>query len=145
MPTPAKIVCCGLNHADHCRAKHRPAQNLILFGKFPTALIGYGDAITWPAGTSQQVDYEAGWPLAHGKRAHNVPVEGRCTTSPATPSPTMSARCAIRRRPVDPQAKSFDTFCPLGPALVTADEIGDPHSLAIRCRVNGHLLQDLDC
>ena len=144
VPDPSKIVCCGLNYADHCREQHIDLpKNLILFSKFPTALIGYGDAITWKAGTSQQVDYEAELAFVIGKRAHNVPVEDAYDyIAGYTIANDVSARDVQFGDGQWIRGKSFDTFCPLGPALVTADEIDDPHSLAIRCRVNGHLLQD---
>ena len=144
VPNPSKIVCCGQNYADHCREQNKPLpKNLILFSKFPTALIGYGDAITWPAGTSQQVDYEAELAFVIGKRAHNVPVEDAYDyIAGYTIANDVSARDVQFGDGQWIRGKSFDTFCPLGPALVTADEIDDPHSLAIRCRVNGHLLQD---
>ncbi len=144
VPDPSKIVCCGLNYADHCREQNIDLpKNLILFSKFPTALIGYGDAITWAAATSQQVDYEAELAFVIGKRAHNVPVEDAYDyIAGYTIANDVSARDVQFGDGQWIRGKSFDTFCPLGPALVTADEIDDPHSLAIRCRVNGHLLQD---
>ena len=144
VPDPSKIVCCGLNYADHCREQNIDLpKNLVLFSKFSTALIGYGDAITWKAGTSQQVDYEAELAFIIGKRARNVPVEDAYNyIAGYTIANDVSARDVQFGDGQWIRGKSFDTFCPLGPALVTADEIGDPHSLAIRCRVNGHLLQD---
>ena len=144
VPDPSKIVCCGLNYADHCREQNiELPKNLVLFSKFPTALIGYGDAITWKAGTSQQVDYEAELAFIIGKRARNVPVEDAYNyIAGYTIANDVSARDVQFGDGQWIRGKSFDTFCPLGPALVTADEIDAPHSLAIRCRVNGHLLQD---
>ena len=144
VPDPSKIVCCGLNYADHCREQNIDLpKNLILFSKFPTALIGYGDAITWKAGTSQQVDYEAELAFVIGKRARNVPVEDATNyIAGYTIANDVSARDVQFGDGQWIRGKSFDTFCPLGPAMVTADEIGNPHSLAIRCRVNGRVLQD---
>lgn len=143
VPDPSKIICCGLNYADHCREQNIDLpKNLVLFSKFPTALIGYGDAITWAAETSQQVDYEAELAFVIGKTARNVPVEDAYDyIAGYTIANDVSARDVQFGDGQWIRGKSFDTFCPLGPALVTADEIDDPHSLAILCRVNGQVLQ----
>ena len=144
VPDPSKIICCGLNYADHCREQNiELPKNLVLFSKFPTALIGYGDAITWPAGTSQQVDYEAELAFVIGKRAHNVPVEDAYDyIAGYTIANDVSARDVQFSDGQWVRGKSFDTFCPLGPYLATVDEVADPHNLAIRCRLNGELMQD---
>ena len=144
VPDPSKIIRCGLNYADHCREQNIDLpKNLILFSKFPSALIGYGDAITWETATSQQVDYEAELAFVIGKTARNVPVEDAYDyIAGYTIANDVSARDVQFGDGQWIRGKSFDTFCPLGPALVTVDEIDDPHNLAIRCRVNGQLLQD---
>ena len=144
VPDPSKIVCCGQNYADHCREQNKPLpKNLILFSKFPTTLIGHGDAITWAPGTSQQVDYEAELAFVVGKKARNVaPEDAYNYIAGYTIANDVSARDVQFGDGQWIRGKSFDTFCPLGPYLVTADEVGDPQRLGIRCRVNGRLMQD---
>lgn len=144
VPDPSKIVCCGLNYADHCREQNiELPKSLVLFSKFPTALIGHEDAITWTPGTSQQVDYEAELAFIVGRTARHVAVEDAYAyIAGYTVANDVSARDVQFGDGQWIRGKSFDTFCPLGPYLVTADEIGDPHGLAIHCRVNGRLLQN---
>ena len=144
VPDPSKIVCCGLNYADHCREQNiELPTNLVLFSKFPSALIGHGDAITWAAGTTEQPDYEAELAFVVGRTARNVAVEEATNyIAGYTIANDVSARDVQFGDGQWVRGKSFDTFCPLGPFLVTADEVGDPHALGIRCRVNGQSMQD---
>ncbi|MEZ4768610.1 MAG: fumarylacetoacetate hydrolase family protein [Caldilineales bacterium] len=144
VPDPSKIVCCGQNYADHCREQNKPLpKNLILFSKFPTTLIGPGDAITWAPGSTEQPDYEAELAFVVGKTARNVPVEEAYDyIAGYTNANDVSARDVQFGDGQWIRGKSFDTFCPLGPYLVTADEVGDPHTLGIRCRLNGRTMQD---
>ena len=144
VPDPSKIVCCGQNYADHCREQNKPLpKNLILFSKFPTTLIGNGDVITWAPGSTEQPDYEAELAFVVGKTARNVPVEDATNyIAGYTIANDVSARDVQFGDGQWIRGKSFDTFCPLGPYLVTADEVGDPHTLGIRCRLNGRTMQD---
>ena len=141
---PSKIVCVGLNYHDHCRetgvaVPERP----LLFAKFPSTLIGPEKSITWNPETSQQVDYEAELALVIKRTARNVPPEAAYDyIAGYTIANDISARDVQFSDGQWVRGKSFDTFCPLGPYLVTTDEITDPHNLAIRCRLNGALMQD---
>jgi 2-keto-4-pentenoate hydratase/2-oxohepta-3-ene-1,7-dioic acid hydratase in catechol pathway len=144
IPNPGKIICVGLNYADHCREQNIDLpESPVLFAKFTTALIGIDEAITWPTEVSQQVDYEAELAVVIGREAKNVPGdEANQYVAGYTIVNDVSARDVQFSDGQWIRGKSFDTFCPMGPYLVTADEIDDPQQLDIRCRVNGELRQD---
>ena len=144
MANPSKIVCVGLNYRDHCLEQNielpgRP----ILFAKFPSSVIGPGDEITWPADASQKVDYEAELAVVIGRKGRHIPVDRAYEyVAGYTIVNDVSARDAQFADKQWIRGKSFDTFCPMGPYLLTADEVPDPHTLDIRCWVNGELRQD---
>jgi 2-keto-4-pentenoate hydratase/2-oxohepta-3-ene-1,7-dioic acid hydratase in catechol pathway len=144
VPDPSKIVCVGLNYMDHCLEQNvEVPERPMLFAKFPSALIGPGELITWPAGLSAQVDYEAELAVIIGRTARNVPAQQAYDyIAGYTIANDISARDVQFADVQWVRGKSFDTFCPLGPYLLTRDEVGDPHNLAIRCRLNGELMQD---
>jgi len=141
---PSKIVCIGLNYHDHCRETNTPVpKEPITFVKYPSSIIGPDDSITWPPGASTQVDYEAELALVIKRTARNVsPKEAFDYVAGYTIVNDISARDVQFSDGQWVRGKSFDTFCPVGPYLVTPDEVGDPHQLAIRCRLNGQLVQD---
>lgn len=141
---PSKIICVGLNYADHCREQNvEPPTRPMLFVKFPSAMIGHGETITWPEGASDQVDYEAELAVVIGREAKDVPAsEAMDVIAGYTIVNDVSARDVQFSDGQWVRGKSFDTFCPVGPYLVTRDEIDDPHQLGIRCLVNGVALQD---
>lgn len=141
---PSKIICVGLNYRDHCIEQdiELPGRP-ILFAKFPSSVIGPGDEITWSPGTSQKVDYEAELAVIIGRQGRNIPVEQAYDyVAGYTIVNDVSARDAQFADGQWIRGKSFDTFCPMGPYLLTADEVPDPHTLDIRCWVNGELRQD---
>ena len=141
---PSKIVCIGLNYHDHAReqAVEIPPRPL-LFDKFSTAIIGPDDEISWPAEVSQQVDYEAELAVVIGREGRHIPVDKAYDyIAGYTIVNDVSARDAQYSDKQWVRGKSFDTFCPIGPYLLTADEVEDPHNLGIRCWVNGELRQD---
>jgi 2-keto-4-pentenoate hydratase/2-oxohepta-3-ene-1,7-dioic acid hydratase in catechol pathway len=145
IPDPPKIVCLGLNYRDH--AMETGAQipkEPVLFSKYATALIGHGEAIVLPP-VSKEVDYEAELVIAVGKRGRNVTAEqARDYVAGYTIGHDVSARDWQLKKDQKQWmvGKTFDTFAPTGPALVTADEIPDPHNLPIRLRLNGRTMQD---
>lgn len=141
---PSKIICIGLNYADHCREQNfEIPTSILLFSKFPTAITGPGGGISWPAEVSQQVDYEAELGVVIGKTAKDIaPEEAYDYIAGYTIVNDVSARDVQFSDKQWVRGKSFDSFCPIGPYLVTADEISDPHQLDIRCWVNGELVQD---
>jgi 2-keto-4-pentenoate hydratase/2-oxohepta-3-ene-1,7-dioic acid hydratase in catechol pathway len=141
---PSKIVCVGLNYRDHCREHGFDIpQSPILFAKFPSAIIGPGDGIEWPEGVSSQVDYEAELAVVIGKQGRHIAADQALDyVAGYTILNDISARDVQFADGQWIRGKSFDTFCPVGPYLVTPDEVEDPQQLAIRCWVNDQLVQD---
>ncbi|MDX1437225.1 MAG: fumarylacetoacetate hydrolase family protein [Anaerolineales bacterium] len=144
LPNPGKIVCVGLNYADHCREQGlETPERPLLFAKFPSSVIGPEEAIFWSPEASSQVDYEAELGVVIGRRARRVPAEEALKyVAGYTNVNDISARDVQFSDGQWIRGKSFDTFCPLGPYMVTADEIQNPQELPIRCTVNSRVLQD---
>jgi 5-carboxymethyl-2-hydroxymuconate isomerase len=138
-----KIVCVGLNYLDHAReVELEPPERPLLFAKWPNAVIGDGDAIVIPPGV-EQVDYEAELAAVIGSRVKGVSVENALeAVSGYTCLNDVSARAIQLGDGQWTRGKSIDTFCPMGPRVVPRDEVGDPQSLRISCRVNGETVQD---
>ncbi len=141
---PRKIVCLGLNYRDHAEESNAAIPtDPILFSKFSTAVIGPEEPILLPS-VSQEVDYEAELACVIGRRCRHVAKEQALDhVAGYTAFNDVSARDYQIRKPGGQwlSGKTFDTFAPMGPALVTRDEIPDPHVLDIRCLVNGEVLQ----
>jgi 2,4-diketo-3-deoxy-L-fuconate hydrolase len=140
---PGKIICVGLNYRDHAAESNLELpKRPLLFAKWQTSLIGPGEQIVLPA-VSSQVDYEAELGVVIGQTARAVAADDAldyiagyiCVND-------VSARDVQMGDGQWTRGKSFDTFCPVGPALVPAAEISDPQSLRIQCHVNGETLQD---
>jgi acylpyruvate hydrolase len=142
IPRPGKIICIGLNYRDHA-AESRVAvpEYPTVFAKYASCVIGPGAAIVIPHVTDQ-VDYEGELGVVIGRRARNV-VETDALSYVAgyLPFNDVSARDYQHRTSQWTIGKTFDTFGPMGPALVTADEIPDPHSLDLRVRIGDEVLQ----
>lgn len=138
-----KIVCVGLNYVDHAReVEMELPDHPLLFAKWQNAVIGGGEAIVIPAGV-EQVDYEAELAAVIGTRAKNVSVANALeAVSGYTCLNDVSARALQFADSQWTRGKSLDTFCPIGPRVVPRDEVGDPQSLRIQCRVNGETMQD---
>jgi 2-keto-4-pentenoate hydratase/2-oxohepta-3-ene-1,7-dioic acid hydratase in catechol pathway len=140
---PNKIICVGLNYRKHAEETNSPIpQYPILFNKFNNTLTGHGHDVPLPKVTSA-VDYEAELVIVIGKEAKYVDkssaldyVFGYCNVN------DLSARDLQMRTPQWLLGKTCDKFSPLGPYLVTADEVGDPNALDIRCIVNGEVRQN---
>lgn len=145
VPDPQKIVCVGLNYRDHAAESGSPIpKEPVLFSKYPTALIGPDQPIVLPP-VSKEVDYEAELVLVVGKAGRNLtPEQARGNLAGYTIGHDVSARdWQLKKDGKQWMAgKTFDTFAPIGPLLVTADEVKDPHNLAIRLRLNGQTMQD---
>ncbi|HUO98621.1 MAG TPA: fumarylacetoacetate hydrolase family protein [Rhizomicrobium sp.] len=142
VPRPGKIMAIGLNYADHIRetGAGMPKQQ-VWFCKQPTAANGPYDPIVLPK-VSTQVDYEAELVVVIGRGGRHLSkdaaagaVFGYCCGN------DVSARDWQRATPQWVLGKSFDTHAPFGPWITTADEVGNPHALGIRCLVNGALRQ----
>ncbi len=140
--SPGKIVCVGLNYRKHAEETKSPIpQTPILFSKFNNALAGHLEPVPLPA-ASQQVDYEAELAIVIGCKAYNVNKEealdyvfGYCCAN------DLSARDLQFRTQQWLLGKTCDKFAPIGPYLVTADEVGNPNNLRISCTVNGEARQ----
>jgi acylpyruvate hydrolase len=141
---PAKIIGIGLNYLDHCREQNiDPPPRPILFAKFPSAIIGPNEQISWNENVTSRVDYEAELGIVIGKRARAVSAESALRyVYGYTCLNDVSARDLQFGDTQWVRGKSLDTFCPVGPAIVTVDEIPDPNKLRIVCRVNGETLQE---
>ena len=144
VPRPGKVVAIGLNYRAHAREQKVEAPPApLIFAKFPTAVIGAGDTISWDPALTTQVDYEAELAVVIGRTARNVSTADAldyvlgytCANDVSARDLQFGDRQWVR-------GKSLDTFCPLGPVLVTADEIPDPGVLDIACDVNGERRQD---
>jgi 5-carboxymethyl-2-hydroxymuconate isomerase len=138
-----KIVCVGLNYLDHAReVKAELPERPLLFAKWPSACIDSGEAIVIPPGVTT-VDYEAELAAVVGTRIKRVSVENALEAIAGyTCFNDVSARELQFSDGQWTRAKSFDTFCPMGPRIVPRDEVGDPQALRIQCRLNGESVQD---
>jgi 2-keto-4-pentenoate hydratase/2-oxohepta-3-ene-1,7-dioic acid hydratase in catechol pathway len=139
---PRKIICVGLNYADHAAEANLPTpEEPLIFAKFPSSLCGDGDPIRIP-GLSAEIDYEGELAVVIGRRTRGA--TGRSALEAIfgyTCLNDVSARDIQRRDGQFVRAKSLDTFCPVGPVVVTADEIEDPARLTLTTRVNGQVVQ----
>jgi len=145
VPNPEKVICVGLNYVDHAKESGLPVpKEPVIFCKFPTAVAGHGDPIVLPR-ASQEVDYEAELVVVIGRGGRRIrPEDAREHIAAYACGNDVSARDWQIRKPGGQWllGKSFDTFAPFGPALVTADEVPDPHRLSIRLSLNGRIMQD---
>jgi 2,4-diketo-3-deoxy-L-fuconate hydrolase len=143
VPRPGKLMCIGLNYKDHAAEQGlQPPESPIVFSKFTTSIIGPEDAVVIPP-SCQQPDYEAELAVVIGRTAKNVPrarayehVFGYCAFN------DISARDFQFSDKQWQRGKSCDTFAPMGPFVATRDEIKDPHTLGIKLRLNGEVMQD---
>ncbi|MBB6730662.1 fumarylacetoacetate hydrolase family protein [Cohnella zeiphila] len=140
---PNKIVCIGLNYRRHAEETNSPIPSSpIVFHKFNNALTAHQADVYLPR-TSVKVDYEAELAIVIGRRIKDAAKEraldsvfGYCCAN------DLSARDLQMRTSQWALGKCCDGFAPLGPYLVTADEVGNPNDLRIRCEVNGEVRQD---
>jgi ureidoglycolate lyase len=140
---PGKVMAIGLNYADHIKESgQEPPRHQIWFTKAVTSINGPYDPIELPI-ASTYVDYEAELVVIIGQRCKHVPKEraagvvfGYCAGN------DVSVRDWQLQTPQWVLGKSFDTHAPIGPWIVTADEVGNPRTLGIRCFVNGERRQN---
>lgn len=144
VPHPEKIICIGLNYADHAAESGSAIpEEPVVFNKFPTALRSHGEAIELPT-VSDAVDYEAELVVVIGREAkHLTPDTAMECVAGYTCGNDVSARDWQKGTPQQQWlcGKSFDSFAPVGPVLVTRDELADPHNLDIQFRLNGEVMQ----
>ena len=139
---PPKILAVGLNYADHIEETGMDTPKVpIIFNKQSTAATGPFDPTHLPR-ASDKLDYEGELGVVIGRRCRHVPkdrahevIAGYVVVN------DVSVRDWQMRAPTMTMGKSFDTHCPFGPALVTADEVGDPHGLGLQTLVNGEVRQ----
>jgi 2-keto-4-pentenoate hydratase/2-oxohepta-3-ene-1,7-dioic acid hydratase in catechol pathway len=142
---PQKIICLGRNYRDHAAETNSPIPTEpILFSKYATALIGFGESIVLPK-VSKEVDFEAELVVVVGTRGRHLTADNALQhVAGYTVGHDVSARdWQLKKEGKQWMAgKTFDTFAPLGPELVTADEVAQPLERGIRLRLNGQLMQD---
>ncbi len=141
---PGKIMAIGHNYMDHIREQNAPVPAYpIVFAKYPTSIIGPGATITWDESLTQQVDIEAELCVVIGKPARKVD-KARALEHVFgyTVLNDVSARDLQFGDKQWVRGKSLDTFCPLGPVIVTADEIQDPQALHLSSKINDFVMQD---
>ena len=141
---PPNVLCIGLNyrrHADESNMAH--PERPVLFIKATNSVVGPEAPIVLPA-ASDEVDYECELAVVIGRAARDVSeADALGYVAGYTAANDVSARdWQLRLDRQWARGKSFDTFCPLGPVLVTPDEIPDPDNLRVRMRVSGETLQD---
>jgi len=139
---PEKIICIGLNYKDHCLEQNIPIPKYpILFSKFSTAIIGPEDEIVRPKLT-EQLDFEGELAFVVGRGGRHIPVEQAMNyVAGYAILNDVSARDIQFSDRQWLRGKTFDTFAPIGPFLVTKDEVKDPHNLDIKVKVNGNIMQ----
>src|SRR2546423_12707652 len=133
VPRPGKLICIGLNYRDHAAESNLPIpEEPVVFSKFSSAVIAPGEPVVIPA-SSTQVDYEAELAVVIGRRARNVAASRALdyvfgyTCLNAVSAPDFQFTDGHWQR-----AKSSDTYAPMGPTIVSTDELRDPHKLPIK-------------
>jgi 2-keto-4-pentenoate hydratase/2-oxohepta-3-ene-1,7-dioic acid hydratase in catechol pathway len=146
VPKPGKIVCVGLNYRDHAieGGKAIPTEPVI-FAKYPNTIVAHGDPIKLPK-VADKVDFEAELVIVIGKTATNVPNDpsafqyvGGYTCGHDVSARDWQFRGEEKQWTI---GKTFDTFAPTGPWIVTSDEKFDPHNAKIQLRLNGQTMQN---
>ncbi|CAG9794819.1 unnamed protein product [Diatraea saccharalis] len=141
-----KVLCIGLNYMDHCKEQNKtPPEVPMIFSKFASCVIGPNDPVKLRTEVTKKVDWEVELALVIGKEASCVKAADAFNYILGY---TVAQDISARDWQKDKNAgqfllgKSMDTFCPIGPWIVTSDEIGDPQKLDIECSVNGELKQN---
>lgn len=140
---PSKILCVGLNYRDHASESDMDVPPTpLLFAKWPNALVGDGTPIVLPP-HAQETDYEAELGVVIGRAGRNIDAADALEyVAGYVCANDVSSRAVQFADGQWTRGKSFDSFCPVGPALVPRTEVADPQRLRIRCIVNGATLQD---
>ncbi len=143
LANPPRLFAIGLNYREHATESGLKLPDFpVVFFKLQTSIVGPGEAIVLPK-NSTEPDYEAELAFVIGKGGFRIPAEKwREHVYGYTIINDVSARDIQRSTSQWSMSKSFPTFCPMGPAIVTADEIADPHNLAIGLSINGEVLQN---
>lgn len=144
IPRPGKILCSGINYKGH--ASENPGAKMptepFFFAKVPSAVIGPGEPIVHPKAT-QQLDYEVEFAVVIGERMKNTSeAEVMSHIAGYTILHDVSARDVQFKDNQITLGKNFDTFCPMGPCIVTRDELPNTDNIRLRALVNGKVMQD---
>ena len=144
IPRPGKILCSGINYRSH--KEENPNATMptepFFFSKLPSCVIGPGDPIVMPTRTNQ-LDYEVEFAVVIGRTMKQVPEnEVMGCIAGYTILHDVSARDVQFKDNQITLGKNFDTFCPMGPCIVTRDELPDPPHVKLRSYVSGTLMQD---
>jgi 2-keto-4-pentenoate hydratase/2-oxohepta-3-ene-1,7-dioic acid hydratase in catechol pathway len=144
LPRPGKVVAIGRNYREHQNEEGvEPPPAPLVFAKWPSSVVGPGADVRWDPALTVQVDYEAELAVVIGRPARDVTVADALDhVFGYTCLNDVSARDVQFGDGQWVRGKSLDTFCPMGPAIVTADEIPDPQDLGISCTVDGERVQD---
>ncbi|HEV2029294.1 MAG TPA: fumarylacetoacetate hydrolase family protein [Candidatus Dormibacteraeota bacterium] len=150
VPRPGKVICAGVNYRSHATEAgsgniSATPEHPVAFAKFPSVLIGHEETINYPSGTGRQLDYEGELALVIGSSSRMV---NRGEAMDSVVGYTIFNDISVRDIQFDEMkkgmlllGKNLDGCGPLGPYLVTCDEVSDPHSLMLRTRVNGETRQ----
>lgn len=144
---PSKILCLGMNfrsHSDEVGADGESVEPTV-FSKLASSLTGPSDPIVLPVEAPNRVDYEAELAVVIGRRGRDIPIErAEEWVAGYTVANDVSARDWQLKKPAGQWllGKSFDTFLPFGPAVVTPDEAPAPEDMVVRCVVSGEVLQE---
>ncbi|XP_052773454.1 fumarylacetoacetate hydrolase domain-containing protein 2-like [Mya arenaria] len=142
-----KVLCVGMNYKDHCEEQNAPVPvQPVIFNKFPSCIMGPADKMDYPAET-KCLDWEVELTIVIGKEGRNIK---EADAMSHVFGYTIANDLSARDWQLEPGrnggqwliGKAMHQFCPLGPAIVTPGELGDPHKLGLRCRVNGVVKQD---
>ncbi len=141
---PSKIVAIGLNYHDHIRETGmKTPEAPLVFAKFPSSLCATGDDVVFDPDQTTALDWEVELSVVVSRTMRDVETADALDyVLGYTIGNDVSARDIQMAEGQWVRAKSFDTFCPLGPSLVTADEVPDPQRLALSTKVNGETMQD---
>ena len=143
IPRPKKLLCVGLNYRDHALETNSEIPNVpTIFAKMSTAVIAAGENIVLPK-VSKSPDYEAEFAFVIGRGGRHIKAEDWARhVFGYTIVNDVSGRDYQKATTQWLMGKSFDTFAPMGPWIVTADEIPDPHDVDVKIEINGEVLQD---
>lgn len=141
---PSKILCIGLNYADHAKETNAPIPSEpVIFMKSTTALVGPFDEIVIPK-NSVKTDWEVELAVVIGKKASYVSEAdaANCIAGYVLHNDVSEREFQLERNGTWDKGKGCDTFAPVGPFLATPDEVADPHNLRLWLKVNGQMMQD---
>ncbi len=149
LPNPGLVICCGHTYAEHVREMRGNRPNHIAgFIKNSHSVIGTGQSIELPAGHRDMIDFEGELAMVIGRRCHHLSVDeawdciaGYVILNDVSARDWVDEARSTGNMFFNELGKQFPTFCPLGPWVVTANELGDPHNLQLRTTLNGEIMQ----